>query len=1028
MSRIRLHHSEESFQAIGMLDGLLGKRGQNPLAALQSPLWIACPTLASANWLKKELLKSGALLLNVRFITPPTLRKLFEGMVPDQPTVLSSGECKLLARTFLRGSNRPGLASAPQLIIETVQMFLRSGRGVLPEDPGLSNLLTGFSHVMERGGYALSENVDARLATLSQVCTVEPFDLILYGFGPRYWDEWKLISAAAQFAREADIFLTFPRVVAEKPGLWWLSSWEEIASEDSSVDYPSSGGFTDELELERFKQIAEFISGNYPTGAVGQGDLFQSIDRNPAGSEPVVFHVVRDQWDESRMIAAQVLEWFSLGTEAPRIGIILSNNAPLAHEIHSHFKRWGIPCRNEYGVPRAMSRSQELWSIWLRLLGGELRAGDFLGFYRIAGESLCRCLETPFTKIQDIESFLSDAFGQLLSDRLRVIYADAALRSKMPLVLRKFLTRWIVEWELPEQGEFDDCRKKTISALGFLQELHPDSAFQEKTSEIIQFLECFERSGLTTLYRDDLISYLADYAVAELESVEGDPFAYVTITTPERAESQSWDYLFLAGLYEGLWPRPPRSHPIITDELCEKLNFSAQKQSRSGEGQYYFPSDRSALLSSQARRMLDREQFLNLVASARKQIACSTARTDRVNNNQPVSASEFFQRVYSSVKGGILDGKTLDALLAKTDSWAEKFHSYFPGALDAAQVPDKAITHVRVIYDRRRNEDLPFDEYSYALRECPEEMVVFSAKDWQAVRQTPAKMWYQWLGLKVMGKAFDLDSGLPLFRGSLYHAWIQQILAVSSDEALALRKLRRIDPNAVGASARQTLERLRKSYEDGGVTFPVQWEYELTRLEWAASRTLKTLESLLAGKYFGSEIKKGSRSQLITVTVQNAQLKSYGKTDLLISDTADPVASQTLQVIDFKTSTSQTSFGNARNASLLKSGDYLQVALYGLFYHQEQKDGTMSWSVYNPFFGEGPDNSMLEVEQKAGSLFKVLESVQMKGIFGQLEVMDEDFGIPAELPTACLPVEKAILKKRWDKTFGTSEEEEGADE
>jgi len=399
-----------------------------------------------------------------------------------------------------------------------------------------------------------------------------------------------------------------------------------------------------------------------------------------------------------------------------------------------------------------------------------------------------------------------------------------------------------------------------------------------------------------------------------------------------------------------------------------------------------------------------------------------------VNNNQPVSASEFFQRVYSSVKGGILDGKTLDALLAKTDSWAEKFHSYFPGALDAAQVPDKAITHVRVIYDRRRNEDLPFDEYSYALRECPEEMVVFSAKDWQAVRQTPAKMWYQWLGLKVMGKAFDLDSGLPLFRGSLYHAWIQQILAVSSDEALALRKLRRIDPNAVGASARQTLERLRKSYEDGGVTFPVQWEYELTRLEWAASRTLKTLESLLAGKYFGSEIKKGSRSQLITVTVQNAQLKSYGKTDLLISDTADPVASQTLQVIDFKTSTSQTSFGNARNASLLKSGDYLQVALYGLFYHQEQKDGTMSWSVYNPFFGEGPDNSMLEVEQKAGSLFKVLESVQMKGIFGQLEVMDEDFGIAAELPTACLPVEKAILKKRWDKTFGTSEEEEGADE
>jgi hypothetical protein len=102
MSRIRLHHSEEANQALALIMLLIQKRTQNPLLTLQNPLWIVCPALAQGNWLKKELLKNVAPLFNVQFITPPTLRKLLTRSKGETQRVLSPGESKWLARTFLR--------------------------------------------------------------------------------------------------------------------------------------------------------------------------------------------------------------------------------------------------------------------------------------------------------------------------------------------------------------------------------------------------------------------------------------------------------------------------------------------------------------------------------------------------------------------------------------------------------------------------------------------------------------------------------------------------------------------------------------------------------------------------------------------------------------------------------------------------------------------------------------------------------------------------------------------------------------
>lgn len=1025
MSRIRLHHSEEACQALPTMRDLLEKRGQHPVDCLNTPLWILCPVLACANWLKLELLKENAPLLNVHFITPPVLRKFLEVALPGRKKTLSSGLSKLLARTFLRASNRPGLAAVPQLLLETTQTLWRAGQPQETTSVGdVGDLCAGFMSQMDQTPYCLSEQIDDALArgpgSQNHSWPGPSYELILYGFGPRQWEEWKLLAATAQMALSADIFLSLPRVVAEKPGLWWLSSWEEIASSEPSADYPSLETFTDESEMERFKQIAEYISSHYPEGAVptpSEGGLFTGR------VSPVIFHASRDQWDEAGIAVSQTLEWLAHSQSPPRIGIVVSNNAALAHEIYSHFQRISIPCRNEYGVARAADCSRLIWGKWLALVAGGLCVSDFTEFYLCTGESLCRVLQVPFARPALVESFLASASCELLTDRLSVICADEPLRVKCPEVLVKFLERWRNDWELAGSIDVRECHERISAMLAFMQELHPDEDFAEKTRTATDFLKTLDHSVMPPIRREDVLSFLADYAMPETEAVEGEVAAQVVITSPERAESQSWDYLFLAGLYEGVWPRAPRAHPIVTDEICERINSSSQRPSRSGQGQYYFPPTSCALLSSQSRRMLDREQFLNLVASARKQIACSTALIDRVNNNQPLSPSEFYQRLFSAVRGGILDGKMLEALRMASTRRMQVYQPYYR--------PQREVDtrKLREVYDRRRKADLPFDEYFYALNEPPESPVAFSAKDWQAVRQSPAKMWYQWLGLRPGKGEFDPGSLLPVFRGGLYHEWIRQSLESASVPSGTLRKLRGPEcGNALPAHTRQTLERLRKAYEQGGSKWPLQLEYELVRLEWAAARTLEFLDGFLNGKYFGTEIKKGSRERQIAVTVQNARLESYGKVDLIVSDTEKPEDAADLIVVDFKTSTSSTSFRKGKNSQLLKSGDYLQVALYGLFYRESQNDGVARWCIYNPFFGMGPENSLLEVTQLAGELFGVLQTVQSKGIFGQLECLDEEYGIAPELPLACLPVEKAVLKSRWEKTFGGDAGQEVDDE
>ncbi|MDL5048646.1 PD-(D/E)XK nuclease family protein [Oscillatoria amoena NRMC-F 0135] len=1011
MNDIRLHASDEAFQAVPPLAAILKRRGENPVTVISAPAVVCCPTVACVNWLKRALLAQNAPLLNVRFLTPPTLRKWLATRAGlDSLNAAQPLDVECLAKTFLRRGKTSLPPSSARLLVETLQSKIQSGPGARLNHAQWEGVTEQFARVCRDSGLLPGAMADEILFERIQRGneSLQGYELFLYGFNARHWPSWRLLVTAASGARSANVFLSFPRVVAEKPGFWWMGSWEEIGETSDGPGVTAAlEEFTDEKEMSHLAQIA------------------RAMDQGVAGGEGagrVIFHAASDCVDEARVIAAQILHWLKDSPEQSRVGVVLSNHPALAAEVCVRLEQWGIPVRNEYGEPEAAAPWQRLLSVWLELWNGDARADAVSRFFREYGDAIAAFFNEAKVSPEKIDGFLSEAFAALLTDRLMVYGNDGALKGKMPPPLGKFSRAWAEQFALPEAIECGQLRGKVDSAIGFLRALEPAGQWDDLRDAFGQWLDRMDSAGPAQIAREDVCEWFGDKTLPDLEKVTGHPESVVTVTTPERAEAQAWDYLFVGGLNEGLWPAAPQPHPLVDDRVCEDWNRAALKASRHGEGVECFASENSALLTSQARRMLDREQFLNLIASARVQVAASCSVFDRSKNNLPLSPSEFYQRLFTAAHGGILSAAILDRI----HSLSVSLLANCAGVMARQNAEDKGQRHriLREIFDGRSNPEKPFDEYSYCIGDELPEKIIFSAKDWQEVRQRPATMWYRYLKLRPRPAFGDITSVLSLHRGTLIHEWIRQSLLSQSVSAgdLLLRKLRvagtGVDHAAMDSIAAEQLARFHSSYEKAGLRLPVQWREEVGRSKWAVGRILDGIADELGPWWFETEYKKGARQHPVSVSVGAATLESYGKIDLILADHENPAEAKTVKVIDFKTSASRSSFDKANNTQLFRHGDYLQVALYALFHADECGSRKLFWAVHNPYYGPGRDNELPGDPEQLAALLGILEKTQKHGVFGQREALDEEYGIPTDLPTACLPIDKDILLARWELTFG----------
>lgn len=463
-------------------------------------------------------------------------------------------------------------------------------------------------------------------------------------------------------------------------------------------------------------------------------------------------------------------------------------------------------------------------------------------------------------------------------------------------------------------------------------------------------------------------------------------FARVTLTTARRAVGIAWSHVIFAEANSGIWPARREPSCWLDDDTRRELNAS----SRFSVG----------LATAEDREALERRMYCSIARDTRMQVAFSASLYDEEDPEERLEPNPWLERVLwdagaPSPEGGAAGG--FGGLAAPA-----------PRAGAAASAPTADLDAWASVWRRRRDPSAAFDEWFLAKGSeiRPEGL---SASLIEAGLEDPARLWFDAVlqVKRVEWRPFARSRNKLV--GTAVHRVLAQCMRGTPEEGAFFRAPPRQEAEARLAAELSALRALWPSNR--------YWDSFLVDVGGAARDLLGQVYAFPAAAYAAVEARVPDGASVPAGPA--GRLPVRGRMDLVLSDRPSWEGAA-VRIIDFKTGGDKglSARRMASSAASIQLGVYLEAA--------RSLGATGSVWMLRP--GEAP--SGIETGELEGALVKLdlLGRHLSSGICGALTPDRDEHTVRFEWPLACAPISHAVLRSKFERTFGAAAQEGGAED
>ncbi len=979
----------------------------------QEPVAVVTPLGSHSAFLRAKLLEHRVSLLGVKFLSPPSLREL---LLRESGTKLPLREhlrllLSIAAEECAKSSRRSddvdvsvmarSVARAPDPLLRAIDQLSAAGWNFETVGPAaLHTNVKKFHGLVRQCGFQMVHEADRAAVQAAGNRPPRFSDLLIIGFNAAHWPLWPLLHAAVASAEKATVVLTDPRDEARDLDETWVGTWEETfgAAQPIAADTERSTSLLAELT-----RLPETLSELKARAA------------HPISN--VTFLVGRNAIEQARAIVALTAEFLS-EKSCERVGILFPGPGALHRLVATLLEQGTIPHNDGIGHPAPNPLDGADWRAWLDLQENP-RLRILIRFLRTFGNEAPEAFGVAGISIDDIEKTLRGAYDDVLIDDIHVLREYCARQTHHELSARVAQELNALHF-LPERGTMSNLlleSRKIFDLFGWT----------ERWSEVDRLSRNWSGVIAERISRRSYLRWLAEIICAS--AIDRDEFgnhsySRVQLLRYPAAEGQDWSHLIFAGLNEGEWPaRDDESSFIREAEIAglnrgiRRLNRSAIRQGRHGEGQWSVDEGKTLFLGVAEQREIARRQYFNLIESAREKIGVTVNLFQDAAPERTWNPSDFFSRLYFAARGKAVSQEVMHTLEETTRSWLTN-SKIFP---EKKTTDSTDIAQMRVAYDARRR---PGDssEYEFALLKPPERAVSLRVTDWENALKSPALVWMKiFLGVEPDDES---DDGWSRSTGQWVHRWLSQ----AADASGGNQFVELPSADVIRARLFEAAEEFRTAAENlceaCGRTLPDWWSSGWSNALYVADRLAANLSGLADWSHLATEWQLASPE---TVSLgDKEELRVRGRIDLILArgqPTASPIGFADLWVIDYKTGRQRgfnlrelrrNELPEEKLRKQLVAGRGVQLALYALAVHALGASNVrltllVPAGELEPQFDLGHTIAQID-------FWRELHRMQETGVFGMLGPVRPEYGFAQPYPLATLAVDLDLLKEKWRTT------------
>ena len=979
-----------------------------PAIANEEPVVVVTPFSSNAAFLRAKLLEHRVSLLGIKFVTPAQLRELLLG--DGEPRLPLREHLRLLlsiaAEQFADSPSQPNdvdlstiaksVARAPDHLLRAIDRLSAAGWSFADAGPtALREIAKKFQELVRKCEFQMVHEAD-RVAVESAATSPPRFsNLLVTGFNSAHWPLWPLLRAAAASSKKATVILNDPRDEARELDEIWIGTWEEtfgaaepIAATEKEIAHPFA-------ELTRIPETAS--------------------ERKARRLKPisnVQFLIGRDTTEQAKAIVALTAHFLSEESCA-RIGILFPGPDALARLVAVFLDAARIPHNDAIAHPLPNPLDDTAWRAWLELQENP-RLHILLRFLRATENRLFGKMS-----IQQAEEILRRAYDAVLIDDVQILREHCAQQtdSESFVSVAQGLSQLRF---LPERGTMSIFLAET-------RKVFQQFNWKERWSEVERLSRNWSEAISNPVSRRTYLRWLAEIisppAIGR-DDCGNHPYSRVHLLSYAAAEGQEWSHLIFAGLNEGEWPPRDDESGFIRDEevvdlnqRIRRLNRSAVRQGRHGEGQWSVEQGKTLYLGANEQRAIAWRQCLNLVESATEKIGITANLLQESAPERVWNSSEFFLRLYFATHGRAISQSEMDALAANTSAWIKKAALFS----EPTQAASSDIEQTRIAYDARRMMGTS-GEYEFALRNPPERMISLRVTEWEAALKRPALVWMKiFLGVEPNDESGDAWSKST---GQWVHRWLARSVDGSDENLFVELPEPKVLSARLNESAQQFRSEVQKLCETCGRALPDWWTSGWSNALYLADRLAAHLVDLDDWSRIATEWRLGSPE---TISLgNNEELRVRGRIDLILArgESSDsPIGYQDLWLIDYKTGR-QRSFDlrdlkrgetpEEKFHKRLARGEAVQLGLYALAVRQLGASSVQLTLL--PPGGELAPQFRIEHVLAQENFWRELRRMQETGVFGMLGAVRGDYSFAQPYPLATLAVDVDLLEEKWAAT------------
>lgn len=929
------------------------------------PWAVVVPNDASVQFIKERLLKRDIPLLGVEFYTPGTLRHYLSKVNHCLQTVELRENLHLLMKVVARGLEGNAIAQAaavePEQFVRLADLLEAAGwqASVLKNDH-VRELIKKYQEAREQYGMITAQSMANGLWELSKNPELAFSNLLVFGFSSKHWTHYKLLLTAVRSSQKAILcFLTQDngRLIDQA----WLGSWEQ----ELGVSKRISGG----LDSKLFDYLSYYFDeANMREEVILRGRL------------PEIY-IAKDILREAEVIVARIAEALARG-EVSRLGVVFPNQtSPLGREVARLLEEEEIAHYNHLGYVGERSRGQQLFEGWVAWQKSR-RLGAFLVFL----DELVNQGKLGIKPLQAFEKNSCKALQTLLTDDLELIFTYFKVNYQYDNSVLELLKQWSL---LPEETTFQiyvELARKAMQSIGWPEDLE---LIEQRAGLLLVDLE-------KPISKGDFLLWLSGVTkpLGRISKYWGQHhYAFVHLITEEEGLMQSWSHLILAGVNQGEWPSEKPEVIFLEDRQIADLNFVSLKQGNQGDGHLAVKDGFSLLVSSADHYGISQRNFSILLGMPSKQLIL-TAHMKDLKKSKIALMSEFLERVYWMSAGVLLDASAIRGILHDTENWISQYRL-------REHKDVKELVHA---YQKRRNIEEPFDEYSFSFKGSNKVALNVSCKAWEEILTSPQGAWLKHI-LGVEKNEVCLGKSLyALARGTWVHAWIRLEGEGKQLDAQAWSE-------SIKEHAQKVYGVVQKTFDASNWPLPDIWKGCWNESLRIALSLREVLSEGLSNSYLFSEYSiADNREKAQLPNLRPVAIPLKGRIDLL----AYPLPHMEckdygLWILDFKTGVSGSLTENK-----VANGTGVQLVLYALKFYLEGFNN-IEMSIVQPGVSLSQQVNLKSLLDNC-SIFDAINDIYNSGKLGIRTSMDGVYGGRSGFPLATIKIGDDILKKKWELT------------